>query len=382
MILARLPELRFISMMKFIASNVDAAKSKAKRALGDHVVIVAVRNLPSGDVEVSASNGPAPAAPPLPVEPRFGDHTRQVFDEAPMRGASLPTGARLHEPLEQKFSEDALSRLTSDLSGRARESGPIDMSDRTARAMADALRPHSLSDDLIAAIVEGARRADIDDDLHRVEKGLAATFDFAPIHCSPMTPIMLVGPTGAGKTSCGAKLAAAALNKGTTAFIMSADVGRAGAIDQIKAYGDALGADYYITETPHDVSAALRSKRPTGAVVLDTPGVSPYDPGDFAALKSFQEATNGEAVLVLPASGDAEEFKDWAAAFREFGARRMIVTKLDATRRVGAALSAAFAGKFALAHFSQTPFISEGLLDATPEFLARRLLSGRAMRMN
>ncbi len=368
-------------MMKFIASNIDAAKAKAKRALGEHAVIISVRNLPSGDVEVSASDQPGPVAPPLPVEPRFGDHTRQVFDEAPMRGGYQATGARLNEPLEQKFGEDALARLSNELSGRPRQAGPIDWSDGAARAMADALRPHSLTDEIIAAIVQGARSAEIDDDLHRLEKGLAETFDFAPLHFSPMTPIMLVGPTGAGKTSCGAKLAAAALNRGMTAFIMSADVGRAGAIDQIKAYGDALGADYYITETPHDVAAALRSKRPTGAIVLDTPGVSPYDPGDFAALRSYQEATNGEAVLVLPASGDAEEYKDWAAAFREFGARRIIITKFDATRRVGAALAAAFAGKFALAHFSQTPFISEGLLDATPEFLARRFLAGRAGRM-
>lgn len=368
-------------MMKFIASTADAAKAKAVRALGDRATIVSVRNLPSGDFEVSATDGPAPAMPPQPVEPHFGDHTRQVFDAVQIGGANASTGARLNEPLEHKFGQDALQRLSSELSGRPQRSGAIDMSDRTARLMADALRPHSFSDELIAAIVEGARKSEIDDDLRRLEVGLAECFDFAPIHFSPMTPIMLVGPTGAGKTSCGAKLAATALNKGSTAFIMSADVGRAGAIDQVKAYGDALGADYYITETPHDVAAALRSKRPTGAVILDTPGVSPYDAGDFAALKSFREATNGEAVLVLPASGDPEEFKDWAAAFYDFGARRIIITKFDATRRVGSALSAAFAGKFALAHFSQTPFISEGLLDATPEFLARRLLSGLTARI-
>ncbi len=368
-------------MMKFIASTVDAAKAKAQRALGEQVVIVAVRNLPSGDVEVSATDGPELAAPPLSVKPGFGDHTRQVLDEAPYRGGGVTTGARLHEPIEQKFGQDALARLTSDLSGRSHPQGPIDLSDKTAHGMADALRPHGFSDDLIAAIVNGARNAAIDDDLHRLETGLAASFDFAPIHFSPMSPIMLVGPTGAGKTSCGAKLAATALNRGETAFIMSADVGRAGAIDQVKAYGDALGADYYITETPHDVAAALRSKRPTGAVILDTPGISPYDPGDFAALRSFREATNGEAVLVLPASGDPEEFKDWAAAFYEFGARRVIITKFDATKRIGAALAAAFACKFALSQFSQTPFISEGLLDATPEFLARRLLAGRPTRI-
>jgi flagellar biosynthesis protein FlhF len=366
-------------MMKFIAPTVEAAKAKARRALGPGASIIAVRNLPSGDVEVSASDKPAPAAPPDAFEPAFGDHARQVQGEPPPRGGASQ-GARLHEPLEQKFAEDAFARLSSELSGRAHRSGPIDMSDRTASAMADALRPHSLSDELIGAIVEGARSAEVDDDLYRLEMGLARAFDFAPVHFSPQTPVMLVGPTGAGKTSCGAKLAAAALARGSTAFIMTADVGRAGAIDQIKAYGDALGADYYITETPHEVETALRSKRPTGAVVLDTPGVSPYDAGDFAALRSFQEATRGEAVLVLPASGDAEEFKDWAAAFAEFGARRIIITKFDATRRVGAALSAAYSSKFTLAHFSQTPFISEGLIEATPEFLARRLLAGRAGR--
>mgnify|MGYP001614657285 FL=1 len=369
-------------MMKFIASTAEAAKAKAKRALGDHVTIVSVRNLPSGDFEVSATDGPAPAIPPQPVEPRFGDHTRQVFDDAPVRGAQLSTGSRLNEPLEHKFGQDALQRLSNDLSGRPQTSGPIDMSDRTQRAMADALRPHSFSDELIAAIVAGARKAEIDDDLRRLEVGLAEVFDFAPVHFSPLSPIMLVGPTGAGKTSCGAKLAATALNKGSTAFILAADVGRAGAIDQIKAYGDALGADYYITETPNDVASALRSKRPTGAVILDTPGISPYDAGDFAALRSFREATNGEAVLVLPASGDPEEFKDWAAAFGEFGAKRIIITKFDATRRIGAALGAAYAAKLALAQFSQSPFISEGLLDATPEFLARRLLAGRPARLN
>ncbi len=368
-------------MMKFIAPTVEAAKAKARRALGEGVSIVSVRNLPSGDVEVSASDGPAPAAPPAPVEPGFGDHTRQVLSDAAQRGAPS-TGARLHEPLEQKFAIDALARLSSELSGRPHRAGPVDLSDRTARAMADALRPHGLSDELIAAITEGARLAEVDDDLYRLERGLAYAFDYAPVHFSPLTPVMLVGPTGAGKTSCGAKLAAAALARGAAAFIMTADVGRAGAIDQIRAYGDALGADYYITETPHEVAEALRSKRPTGAVVLDTPGVSPYDPGDFAALRSFQEATRGEPVLVLPASGDPEEFKDWAAAFAEFGARRMIITKFDATRRAGAALSAAFASKFTLAHFSQTPFISEGLIDATPDYLARRLLAGRVGRIS
>ncbi|MEL6359825.1 MAG: hypothetical protein AAFR21_01980, partial [Pseudomonadota bacterium] len=130
-----------------------------------------------------------------------------------------------------------------------------------------------------------------------------------------------------------------------------------------------------VVETPADVTQAMRSASPTGAVILDSPGVSPYDTGDLAALRSFQEACHATPVLVLPASGDVEEYRDWALSFAEFGVRRMIITKFDATRRVGAALTAAHAGRMALAFFSETPFISEGLLEAGPEFLARRLIS-------
>ena len=360
-------------MMKFIASDLDAAKGKAKRALGEKAVVIAMRNLPSGDVEIIASDKPVPAAPPAAAEAGFGDAARKVIDEMPNRSGA---GARLNEPVEQRFAEDALDRLKGDLSGGGRRQ-EIDMSDKTARGILKLLEPHGVGEDLLAALVDGARRSRINEDLYRLQTAFDETFTYSPLQFAPSAPVMLVGPTGAGKTSCCAKLAASAMARGGTAFLMTADVGRAGAIEQIKTYGDSLGADYYLVETPLDVGQAIKLKRPTGAVILDTPGVSPYDAGDFAALKSFQEASRAEPVLVLPASGDAAEFIDWAVAFREFGVRRAIITKFDATKRVGAGLCAAHAGQMTLAHFSETAFISEGLLDATPEFLARRFLASQ-----
>ncbi|MEO0880569.1 MAG: flagellar biosynthesis protein FlhF-like protein, partial [Pseudomonadota bacterium] len=119
----------------------------------------------------------------------------------------------------------------------------------------------------------------------------------------------------------------------------------------------------------------IRTHQPASGVILDTPGVSPFDPGDFAALRSFQQAVGAEPVLVLPASGDAEEFIEWAIAFGEFGVRRAIITKFDATKRVGAALCAVHAANLALAHLSETAFISEGLHNAAPDFLAKRILA-------
>ncbi|WDI30642.1 hypothetical protein PUV54_11815 [Hyphococcus flavus] len=360
-------------MMKFIASNLDAAKKKASRALGEKMTVVSVRELPSGDVEVTASDRPAPAAPEPAKKANFAGAARDAVDEGPFK---MGAGARLNETIETKFSADALSKLSSSLTGgKAKRS--LDMSDATVRAMAEILVPHGVGQNLLNALIEGARTSQIDEDLYRLRTGFEAAFTFSPLLLAPSSPIMLVGPTGAGKTSSGAKLAAAAQANGARAFMITADVGRAGAVDQIRAYGEALRAEYFIAESPLDVQRILKSHRPTGAVIFDTPGVSPYDSGDVAALRSYRDAANAEPVLVLPASGDAEEYVDWAHAFKEIGVKRCILTKFDATKRVGAGLRAAFEGDLALAHFSETAFISEGLLDASPDFLSRRLIAGR-----
>ncbi len=361
-------------MMKFIASDLEAGKAKARRALGDQATVVSVRELPSGDVEVTASDKPAPAAPEPAPKASFAGAARDAVDEGPFRMAA---GARLNESIEHRFSEDALARLSGALAGGGKKSSGLDMNDGAVKAMAEILAPHGVGENLLSALVSGARQAKIDNDLHRLETAFDTAFQYAPLHFAPTAPIMLVGPTGAGKTSCSAKLAAAAAQEGSKPIMMTADVGRAGAVEQIRSYSEALGADYFIIESPMDVSQVLRNERPSGGVILDTPGVSPYDSADVAALRSYREASGAEPVLVLPASGDAAEYTDWALAFRDIGVTRCIITKFDATKRVGAALCAAFEGSLALAHFSETPFISEGLLPASPDFLARRLIASR-----
>lgn len=366
-------------MMKFIASDLDAAKAKAQRALGDQTVIVAVRELPSGDVEVTASDKPAPSAPEPAPKAQFAGAAKDAIDEGPFRSSA---GARLNESIEHKFSEEALARLSGSLTGAGKSTRMIDMSDAGVRAMAEILTPHGIGNKLLAALIEGARQARIDEDIYRLETAFATAFSYAPIVFSPSAPIMLVGPTGAGKTSSAAKIAAAAASDGQTPFMMTADIGRAGAVEQIRSYSEALGADYYIVESPLDVQQVLRTERPGGVVILDTPGISPYDGGDMAALRSYQESCGAEPILVLPASGDAEEYADWALAFKDIGVRRCVLTKFDATKRVGAALRAAYEAELALAHFSETPFISEGFLDATPEFLARRFVASRPGRVS
>ncbi len=134
-------------MMKFIASDLNAAKGKARRALGDKAVIISVRELPSGDVEVTASDKPAPAAPQPAPKASFAGAAREAVDEGPFK---MGAGARLNENIESKFSADALSKLSSKLSG-GKNVRALDMSDRSVRSLAEILAPRGVGDSLLAA---------------------------------------------------------------------------------------------------------------------------------------------------------------------------------------------------------------------------------------
>ncbi len=313
---------------------------------------------------------------------RLNDHDPSRVGET-IASVSRPSGGSgLHEPMEKSFSQNALHQLRDRLTGQPGAEA-AEYEDPSTAALLATLRPHGISDRLLNAIRNGARKAQVGDDLYRLGIGLSECFNFSPLRSTAAIPLMLVGPTGAGKTSCAAKLAALALDDGDQAMLITTDVGRAGALEQFATYSQKLNIECYAAETPEEITTIMRESRPQGAVILDTPGITPYDAGDLAALKSYQTALGAEPILVLPASGDVGEYTDWAHAFRAFGVRACIITKFDATRRVGAGLSAAYEGGMTLTYFSESPFISEGLLPAGPEFLAYRLTAhypGRIMQ--
>ena len=289
------------------------------------------------------------------------------------------SGSRLHETLEQRSTENNLNQLRERLTGQQQPDTHFD--DPAFTSLIGMLRAHGVSNRLMTMILNGARKATVDDDLYQLGMGLKESFNFSPLRSTASVPIMLVGPTGAGKTSCAAKLSALALNENEPATMITTDVGRAGALEQFATYSEKLNIECYAAQTPEEIVTIMKEAQPKGAVILDTPGISPYDAGDLAALKSYQTAIGAEPVLVLPASGDVGEYTDWAHAFRAFGVRSCIITKFDATRRVGAGISAAFEGNMTLTYFSETPFISEGLLPASPEFLAYRLTANYPGRL-
>ncbi len=205
---------------------------------------------------------------------------------------------------------------------------------------------------------------------------LGTVCDFAPLPLAASDPpLLLVGPPGAGKTLTAAKLAARLVMAGVAPLVITADGCRAGATEQLGAFTRLLKLDLVVADHPVSLARAV-SRRPPGApMLIDAPGLDPFDPAQAAELRTLAAVTGASTALVLQAGLDPAEAADLARAYAEFGATLMIATKLDLARRLGSVLSAATAGRLALTEAGVGPGVADGLIRLTQDELAARLLA-------
>ncbi len=203
---------------------------------------------------------------------------------------------------------------------------------------------------------------------------LDSAFRFQPLKRETRRPLMLVGPSGVGKTVTIAKLAAQATLAGETVTVVTTDALRAGGYEQLDAFIRLLNRPLFTADTPDELAAVVHRAGPSGHVLIDTPGVNPFKSGELDTTREFTAATNAEPVLCLPAGGDAVEAGEIAVAFQLAGVRRMIATRLDAARRIGGLLAAADTALLAFAAATVSASVAQGMHAMSAKSLAQLLL--------
>jgi len=332
-------------MMTFRADSVTDAMAKVQAALGDEAVIISTRRRRGrgGAVEVTAA-----------VD-RQTDSAEAEALEARLEADLM---ARLMGPA-QPFPD-----LDLDLAGRVEGQSRIDA----------ALRFHNLP----PAIGDMLGRAAGAQDDADAEQALANSLDnalrFAALPDAPRRSLLLIGPPGSGKTSAVVRLAARAALAGTPVQLVTADSLKTGAASQIRAIAEVLGQPLIEARD----SGSLAQPHGTGAkaspAVIDTPGTNPFDSAACSHLREIISWADAEPVLVMASGVDAVEAGEMARIFADLGARKMIVTRLDASRRLGGVITAARAGGLAISDGSFSPYVAEGLRPLTPLTLSRLML--------
>ena len=155
----------------------------------------------------------------------------------------------------------------------------------------------------------------------------------------------IVGPTGVGKTTTLAKLAAnfaQASRKGARVLLVTTDTFRVAAIPQIAAFGEILGVPVEVAYTPDELAFLVKENRHRDLILVDTPGRSHRAAAGVIELREYLAAVEDKTVhLALTASAKYEDMKQTVKAFGAMPLDGLIFTKIDETVSLGAAYSLA-----------------------------------------
>lgn len=302
---------------------------QVRQELGRDAVILQTQKVKIGGVfgffgktmvEVTAASDlPAakPSADDQPVQAvGLGSELRSLQEEiSSMKGLVGQLVRRVEAPSEVAGYSEALRQLFSHLVSR----GVTD--DLAAQIVGEAANDKP-AEEVNEETAERAVR-------NRLMRRLGTV---RPIEASPRRQVVaLVGPTGVGKTTTLAKLAAQfALGQKKSVALVTADTYRIAAVEQLRTYGEIIGVPVEVVFTPQELRLALGRHEHRDFVFVDTAGRSHRNAMQMSELKGLMDIAQADEVhLVLSLTTSLQDARQAMESFRSVGYNRLLMTKLD-----------------------------------------------------
>jgi len=191
--------------------------------------------------------------------------------------------------------------------------------------------------------------------------------------------IALIGPTGVGKTTTIAKLAANyKLRGGKKVGLITIDTYRIAAVDQLRTYADIIEVPIKAVLTAGELNEAISAMRDRDVVLIDTAGRSQNNCLRLSQLRSFISAAQPDEVhLVVSATANQTCTRRILDRFLPLGANRLIVTKLDEAETFGVFLNVSSATGRPISYVTTGQNVPDDMSRADASRLADHILSGR-----
>jgi flagellar biosynthesis protein FlhF len=375
----------------YTAKDMRSALRRVREEQGADAVILSTRHLPEGvevtvaieaQLEETASNDVPPAraaetafpTSPSPTVAQQPDFAGLLASVPAQPGAVYPSDAdpRIGEELRgmRHLLEWQLAQLAwNDLTRRAPAAAEL-LKELTAVGIAA-----PLAAELLGQLPEGVQFADAQRRvLAHLARRLVVTGDDL---LDKGGRVAFVGPTGVGKTTAIAKLAARWVMRHGMRHIalVSLDDQRFGAEEQLRVLGRLLGVECYALGDASELPQLLGRLPDCRLVLIDTAGVSPRDPMLESRAAGFNEALSrigAQCWLTLSAGSQSAVLEESVQRFAAFHPAAALLTKLDEAASLGGTLSALIGAGLAISYVAEGPRIPEDLTPARAHQLVAR----------
>jgi flagellar biosynthesis protein FlhF len=375
----------------YTGRTVPEALEKVKNDLGDGALIIETRAIrepgllgrKSGyEVVAAVDDAPSKATrqmvPAVAAEPQVMPWKPQTLD--------APVANQAASLARDRGDEAAAVALEEELVSIRRQLARLAVGQGTPRGhlgeeLAAQLDDSELPGELVAELDEAMARAGnrLDATKHREFLSLlmarnlpcAGALDWATTH-----KLMLVGPTGVGKTTTLAKLASdLVMKRSRRVALITIDTYRVGAQDQLKAYADLLDVPLEVASTPAQFGALVRRYDSYDNVLIDTAGRSPTDATRIHELKGFCRAVPGLAVmLAVAATSGRAEFAAVVERFSILPVAHAVVTKLDECAAMGRLYGCLRRHRLPLNYLTTGQEVPDDIVAADAALIAGRVL--------
>ncbi len=190
--------------------------------------------------------------------------------------------------------------------------------------------------------------------------------------------VALIGPTGVGKTTTIAKLAANYnLFEGKKVGLITIDTYRIAAVEHLKTYGDIINLPVEVVYTPSDLNQSIANLKECDLILIDTAGRSPHNQAMMDELQRFLSNSRiGVILLVVSATTKYQDMLTIAESFSKIAFTHLVFTKLDETSSLGPIVSLAMNVKRPISYFTNGQNVPDDIEVAKPNKLITQLFKG------
>jgi len=365
-----------MKIKRYTAATMREALGRIRAEQGEDAVILSTRRLEEGVEVVSAVdydatrhvNAPPPPPPPAAAQPKVTPPfaapaiSPPSHDRPPHAEPPSPGYAELQHELKsmRQFLESELATLGWN---NQRQRDPF------STRVLEGLTSLDIAPDITRALVSRLPRRTAAKNPEHIP--LALLVKHLPmLHdptCTQGGVVALVGPTGVGKTTTIAKLAARwCMRQGNQELaLVSTDGYRIGARDQLLTYARLLDVPMHVADGGQQLAQVLQRLRHKRLVLIDTAGLGQRDKRIPEQLDSLRQGLgNARVLLALPAAGEAKAVDEIVRVYGRIAPDACILTKIDEAASLGAALSAVLRRELPIAYLCDGQRVPEDLHDA------------------